>query len=868
MFESFDDFEKQVKKIAAQTYNVMPKERVEQLEAELLGLKINKEYFNKYKSLYETKKKYKTNKNGLIVPFLLGITNVDPLASNLNPVTWVQEGDSPDIDSDCEDRDRVLEILREQFESDGVKRVAPISNFNAITIKAGIKDIARFHNIPFQDVNLVTKAIPDKILNKEGTEEIESKLAPLDLIRLRVPEVDEFLNKYIGIEKDIELIKGQYRNISRHAGGVAIADSIDAQAPLYRSRGIVQTGFTDGISSRIGEEMGFIKFDLLGLGTLRIISDCIHDILTNYPERWQEEIEEFAEDTFECALSNSEGSDVTFNPFEYTSSEFKNIATKEQMSHRFKFIRAFYENILHPALLDLNDQEVYKNVYQEGRFVGVFQMESEGMRKCTKSFVPNCIEDIFAAVAIYRPGPLAADVDKLYAEYKKKAEQGSIRKQHPIIDRILEPSYGLLIYQEQLMALAGELGGLSKKDVQKFRKVISKKKVKQEKEWVERVFNQYIESCKSKNFKREKALKLWEDMLNFGEYAFNLAHSASYGIMSYITAWLLTYYKYEWYTAVLNNSKKDDLERNILEIVADGVTILPPDIIQSKTNWTYVPEEKAIRFGLSDVKGVGAKAGLSIIEARKKKSFDPNNVFSFFQNEHIDWRNCNKAKVSSLVKVGAFDRYEPQIIELFEKWSVFDETVKEHKDIFQKHGKDGVKKLKEKREAYLDWKRRKEIYEQYIAEGGDKNNKDYKPGRRVSKTMVFWDLPEWTKKDKIEFYSDLLNFIPVSDDVKKFLSYAEEMQIQPIDNHLRYDNLTQPVWFRVMSIEEKKTKKGNLYYRVSVMGKNSVEKINCFSPEQFTANISDFAVAYLQYSKKWDNFSMARNKKMFVFQSI
>lgn len=863
MFENFDKFEKRVRKLAAQTYNVMPKERVEQLESELLGLKLNKEYYSKYKELYESQKKHKTNKNGLIIPFLLGITNVDPIASNLSPSSWVQEGDSPDIDSDCEDRDRVLEILREKFESDGIKRVAPISNFNAITVKAGIKDIARFHQIPFQDANLVTKAIPDKILNEDETEEVESKFASIDLIRKRVPEVDEFLNKYQGIENDIELIKGQYRNVSRHAGGVAIADNIDAQAPLYRSRGIVQTGFTDGIASRIGEEMGFIKFDLLGLGTLRIISDCVHDILSNYPERWRDEIEELAEDTFEREIEG-----VKFNPFEYTSSEFKNFATPEQMSHRFKFIRAFYENILHPALLDLNDQEVYKNVYQEGRFVGVFQMESEGMRKCTKSFVPNCIEDIFAAVAIYRPGPLAADVDKLYAEYKKKAESGSIVKQHPIIDKILEPSYGLLIYQEQLMALAGELGGLSQKDVQKFRKVVSKKKLKQEKEWVDKVYSQYLKSCEEKGFKKEKAIKLWEDMLSFGEYAFNLAHSASYGIMSYVTAWLLTYYKYEWYTAVLNNSKKDDLERNILEIVADGVKILPPDIIKSKTNWTYVPEENAIRFGLSDVKGVGSKAGLSIIESRKLQPFDPDDVFSFFKNEHIDWRNCNKAKVSSLIKVGAFDRYEPQVLKLFGKWSVFDETVKEHKDIFKKYGEEGVEKLKEKREKYLEWKRRKEIYDQYIAEGGDKKNKDYKPGRRVAKTLVFWDLPEWTKKDKIQFYSDLLNFIPVSDDVKKFLSYAQEMKIQSIDDHLRYDNLTQPVWFRVMSIEERKTKKGNLYYRVSVMGKSSVEKINCFTPEIFTANISDFAVSYLKYSKKWDNFTMVRNKKMFVFQSV
>lgn len=861
-FDNLEEFEKETRKLVAKTYTTLDAERQEQLENEFLALRLNKEYLERYKYLYEQKKVSNTNRNGLIIPFVLGLTKLDPIANKKIPMQWVQEGDSPDIDSDCEDRDRVLEILIENFENDGRKRVAPISNFNAVTVKSGIKDAARFHEVPFQDVNLVTKAIPDKIEDEEGNE-IESKLATIELVEMRVPEVAEFFKKFPKVKGDVELIKGQYRAISRHAGGVVIADDIDAIAPLTYSRGIIQTGFTDGIASRVGADMGFIKFDLLGLGTLRIISDCIHDIIHYHKEKWLSEVEEWTGES--VFILNEDGEKIS--PFDYTSSEFRNIASTNELKHRFKFVRAFYKNVLHPSKIELDDQHVYQSVYQEGRFVGVFQMESEGMRRCAQSFVPNCIQDIFAAVAIYRPGPLAADVDKLYAEYKKKAESGNIQSEHPIIDKVLEKSYGLLIYQEQLMELATKLGGLSQKDVQKFRKVVSKKAVEKEKVFIDKIYAQFLDGCEKNNYSQEKGEELWRKMIAFGEYAFNLAHSASYGIVSYQTAWLLTYYKNEWYTAVLNNCKKDDLARNILEITADNVEISPPDILTSKTNWTYVPEDGSIKFGLSDVKGVGEKAALTIIQARKKQPFDPNDVFSFFQNEHISWRHCNRSKVSALIKAGAFDRYEHQILSKFEKWSVFDATIKEHRDIFKEWGEQGVEALKEKRLNYIEWKKRKELWDRYIEEGGDKNNKDLKPGRRVSKTEVFWDLPEWNKKQRVNDFIELLNFVPLSDNIKEFMSHVEGMGVKPIEEHLRHNKTIQPVWFRVMAIDKKKTKNGKEFYVIKGMGKESIEDIKCWTPETFTADISDFAVAYLEYDNKW-GFSTARKRDIFAYPSL
>ncbi len=861
-FDNFEQFEADARKAVAKTFTTLDGERQEQLENEFLALKLNGEYLELYKELYESGKVSNTNRNGLLIPFALGLTRLDPVANEKNPTAWVQEGDSPDIDSDCEDRERVLEILIENFENDGRKRVAPISNFNAVTVKSGIKDASRFHDVPFQDANEVTKAIPDKIEDDQGNE-MESKLASIELVERRVPEVAEFFSQYPMVKDEVELIKGQFRAISRHAGGVVIADDIDSIAPLTYSRGIIQTGLSDGIASRVGADMGFIKFDLLGLGTLRIISDCIHDIIHYHQSDWLTEVQDWAGEA--ATYTNDEGE--LESPFDFSSSEFRNFATVDQLKHRFKFVRAFYENMLSPSVIDLNDQHVYQTVYQEGRFVGVFQMESEGMRRCTQSFFPNCIQDIFAAVAIYRPGPLAADVDKLYSQYKVKAEQGNLQAEHPIIDKVLEKSYGLLIYQEQLMELAGKLGGLHQKDVQKFRKVVSKKAVEKEKVFIDRIYAQFLQGCANNGYPEYKAEELWRKMVAFGEYAFNLAHSASYGIVSYVTAWLLTYYKNEWYTAVLNNCKKDDLARNILEITADNIEISPPDILTSKTNWTYVPEDNAIKFGLSDVKGVGEKAALTVIQARNKKPFDSEDLFSFFQNEHISWRHCNKAKVSALIRAGAFDRYEPQVVRTFGKWSVFDATIKEHRDMFKEHGEQGVEALKAKRANFLAWKERKADWDQYIAAGGDPKNKEMKPGRRVAKTEVFWDLPEWNKRQRVQDFHDLLNFVPMSDNVKEFMAHVEEMGVKPIEEHLKHNKMTQPVWFRVMSIETKMTKKGKPFLIIRGMGKESMETIKCWQPEGFIANISDFAVAYLEYDSKW-GFSTARRREVFAYPSF
>lgn len=851
IFENIETFKQEIEKLTKTKLGKLDEERKFQLEKELFAFQSKPEYLLFYEDLVKNNIKFETNKNNLLIPYILGITNVNPIIENQEPHLWIQEGDSPDIDSDCEDRDRVFELLQEVFESDGIKRVVPITNFNSFSIKVALKDAARLHDISFEDVNMITKLIPNKIENEEG-EEVETKNLSLEFLETKIPELKEFLEKHPALYRDVKAYMGNFRASSRHAGGVVLADNIDMIAPMFRSKGIVQTGFTDGISSRAGADMGFIKFDLLGLGTLRIISDCIHEIIYNSPEKWFVKIQEMANLPLEI-----EG--VT-NPFLISAGEFSFITDIAARKHRFKFIKTFYNNILSPSSINFDDKNVFKNVYQEGRFVGVFQMESEGMRRATKSFFPNRIEDIFAAVAIYRPGPLAGGVDKLYAENKKKAESGHKVSDHPILDQIFEPTYGLLIYQEQLMEVCAKMGKMHMKDVQKFRKVTAKKALDKEKEFAEKVHKQFLQGCEENDYPKNKAEELWNKMIAFSQYAFNSAHSVAYGMTSYITAWLLTYHKYEWYTAVLNNSKKEDLEKNILEISADGVKIGPPDIFNSGSRWSFTKTDKIIKFGLADIKGVGLKAAQSIINARKIKPFDKEDVFSFFSNENISWRLVNKSKVDVLIKSGAFDTYESDILRYFGNYNCFSKTISNHREFYVEHGKEATDILKYKQEEYAEYLK--------LIEARDSGEIDPKTKiKRVKKIETFFNVPEFSKKEKIQNYIKFLNFIPVSDSIKNFLNFANDLKVKSIDEHIKHKGISQPVWFRVVGVETRLTKNGKEHLVITGLGKNTVEKIKCWQPELFDADISDFVVAYLEYDPQW-GFSTQRKKNIFKYDSI
>jgi DNA polymerase-3 subunit alpha len=335
---------------------------------------------------------------GALTAYILGITNLDPLQYDLPFERFLNPSrqGAPDIDSDVGDRDALLELLREKF---GGNNVIPISNYNTFKLKSLIKDISRFYSIPFEEVNAALGPIEDDVKKevfKPGTDKNLFVLTYEDAMKYS-KSLQSFISAHPEVAVPIKTLFKQNRSLGRHAGGVIISENIAERMPLILSRGEPQTPWVEGMNYKHLEELGWIKFDLLGLETLRIIERCISLILQRH-----------------------EGVE---NP-------------------TFAQIKAWFDKHMDPKNIDLNDQKVYEYVYHEGRFAGIFQLANAGAQRLFMKAKPRSIIDIATLTSIYRPGPLAANVDKLYIESKNNPD--NIDYQHPLIKKVLEPTYGCL----------------------------------------------------------------------------------------------------------------------------------------------------------------------------------------------------------------------------------------------------------------------------------------------------------------------------------------------------------------------------------------------------------------------------------------
>ena len=302
----------------------------------------------------------------------------------------------PDIDSDVSDRDKLIELLRQNF---GNENVIPISNYNTFKLKSLIKDVSKFYGIPFEEVNAAMAPIEDdvkKIIFKPGHDKNSFVLTYEDAIQYS-KSLQDFIAKHPEVAGPIKVLFRQNRSLGRHAGGVIVSENIAQNMPLILARGEPQTPWAEGMAAKHLEELGWIKFDLLGLETLRIIERCIGLILQRH-----------------------EGVE---NP-------------------TFDQIKDWFDAHMDPKNIDLNDQKVYEYVYHEGRFAGIFQLANAGAQRLFMKAKPKSIFDIATLTSIYRPGPLAANVDKLYLEARANPEK--IDYQHPLIKKVLEPSFGCL----------------------------------------------------------------------------------------------------------------------------------------------------------------------------------------------------------------------------------------------------------------------------------------------------------------------------------------------------------------------------------------------------------------------------------------
>ncbi|WP_348730422.1 DNA polymerase III subunit alpha [uncultured Mycolicibacterium sp.] len=532
---------------------------------------------------------------GSLVAYALGITNIDPIPHGLlferflNP----ERPSAPDIDIDFDDRRRG-EMLRYAANRWGSDRVAQVITFGTIKTKAAIKDSARVHygQPGFAIADRITKALPPPIMAKD---------IPVSGItdpnHERYKEAAE-VRALIDTDPDVRTIyetarglEGLVRNAGVHACAVIMSSEplIDS-IPLWKrpQDGAVITGW-DYPSC---EAIGLLKMDFLGLRNLTIIGDCIENIKAN------------------------RGIDLDLES------------------------------------LALDDPKAYE-LLGRGDTLGVFQLDGGPMRDLLRRMQPTEFNDIVAVLALYRPGPMGMNAHNDYADRKNGRQP--IKPIHPELEEplseILAETYGLIVYQEQIMFIAQKVASYTMGKADALRKAMGKKKL----EVLEAEYKSFHEGMTNNGFSEGAVKALWDTILPFAGYAFNKSHAAGYGLVSYWTAYLKANYPAE-YMAGLLTSVGDDKDKAAVYL-ADcrrlGITVLPPDVNESVQNFASVGND--IRFGLGAVRNVGANVVSSLVSTRTEKGKFTD--FSDYLNK-IDIAACTKKVTESLIKAGAFDSLE------------------------------------------------------------------------------------------------------------------------------------------------------------------------------------------------------------------
>ncbi|MCX8561869.1 DNA polymerase III subunit alpha [Mycolicibacterium mucogenicum] len=529
---------------------------------------------------------------GSLVAWAMGITNIDPIPHGLlferflNP----ERVSMPDIDIDFDDRRRG-EMVRYASEKWGSDRVAQVITFGTIKTKAALKDSARVHygQPGFAIADRITKALPPPIMAKDI-----SVAGITDPTHERYKEAAE-VRALIDTDPDVRTIyetarglEGLVRNAGVHACAVIMSSEplIDAIPMWKRAQdGAIITGW-DYPSC---EAIGLLKMDFLGLRNLTVIGDALENIKAN------------------------RGIDL-------------------DLDH-----------------LSLDDPKTYE-LLARGDTLGVFQLDGSAMRDLLKLMRPTGFEDIVAVLALYRPGPMGVDAHTDYAKRKNGLQE--IKPIHPELEEplrdILSETYGLIVYQEQIMHIAQKVAGYSLGQADLLRRAMGKKK----KEILDEAYGGFADGMKQNGFSQAAITALWDTVLPFAGYAFNKSHAAGYGLVSFWTAYLKANYPAE-YMAGLLTSVGDDKDKAAIYL-ADcrrlGITVLPPDVNESVHNFASVGKD--IRYGLGGVRNVGANVVQSIIAARTDKG--KYTDFSDYLSK-IDITACNKRVTESLVKAGAFD---------------------------------------------------------------------------------------------------------------------------------------------------------------------------------------------------------------------
>jgi DNA polymerase-3 subunit alpha len=662
---------------------------------------------------------------GSMVAYVMGITELDPLEHGLIFERFLnpERVSMPDVDVDFDERRR-SEVIRYVTEKYGDDRVAMIVTYGSIKAKQALKDASRVLGFPFAMGEKLTKAMPPAVMGKD------IPLAGIfDPQHPRYPEAAEFRQVHDAdpeAQRVVETargIEGLKRQWGVHAAGVIMSSE-----PLIDIIPIMRRPQDGAIITQFdyptSEGLGLIKMDFLGLRNLTILDDALENIVNN-------------------------GQD----PVEIEK-------------------------------VPLDDRATYE-LLARGDTLGVFQLDGGPMRALLRQMRPDNFEDVSAVIALYRPGPMGMNSHTNYALRKNGLQK--IEPIHPELAEplaeVLDETHGLIVYQEQVQRAAQILAGYSLGQADLLRRAMGKKKP----EVLAKEFVNFEAGCKERGYSDQAIKAVWDTLVPFAGYAFNKAHSAGYGLVSYWTAYLKANYPTE-YMAALLQSVRDDKDKMALylnECRRMHITVLPPDVNDSAAKFTAVGTD--IRFGLTAVRNVGANVVDAIIAARESKG-----VFTSFQDflDKVPAVVCNKRTIESLIKAGAFDSLGHARRALL---------------VIHEQAVDSVISVKRKEaEGQFD------LFADF---GGSADD-------GLSFSVDVPDLPDWDKKQRLAFEREMLGLY-VSDHplsgLEHVLARAADTSIAAlVADEGRPDGSTVTVAGLVTSLQRKMSKNGNPWAAVTI----------------------------------------------------
>ena len=558
-----------------------------------------------------------------LVSYVLGITQVDPLRHNLyferflNP----QRKEPPDIDLDLcwRNRDRVLEFVYERFGSD---RVAMICTYNTFQNRSAIRDIAKTYGLPEDEISKITKHLPHHAIDQ--LESVINSLPELREIRYNLPVYEEIMRL-------AQRIADFPRHLSIHSGGVIIApDKITYYTPLeVAGKGIIISQY-DMYSI---EKLGLVKMDLLGVRSLSVITECMRSV--------------------KMRQSKS-------NPLNMGELRGKNSSNCE--IENLPDLNFLLKNAEELSPLDLQtipeDDIRVTGFIRSGNTMGCFQLESPAMRGLLKKMQIQNVDDVIAAVALIRPGAAGSGMKDVYIQRRAGLEKTTYV--HPSLAPALDDTYGVIIYQEQVLQVAHFVAGLSLGQADILRRAMTKSRTKKE---FMSIHQEFIDGALNRGLSKEQAETVWKFLSQFVGYGFNKAHSATYGTIAYQTAFLKYYFPVEYMCAVLNNQGGFYSRMAYIEEARRiGISLLPPDINYSDRYFTC--ETEAIRTGLSPVFELTENTIERILKERKIRPF--TDLYDFLTRTR-----AGEKETVHLIKAGALQSIHPSAPQLLVQNKVF-----------------------------------------------------------------------------------------------------------------------------------------------------------------------------------------------------